>query len=49
MLEQAGLVGDELRQNKNDYKTGGFFYGSLIAPKIKFCLSVDIYGILQKH
>ena len=33
----------------NDYKTGGIFYGLFLAPKIKFCLTIDDYGIIQEH
>ena len=35
VLDKANLVGDELCQGKNDYKTGGIFYGLYLAPKIK--------------
>ena len=33
VLDKAGLVGDILCQGKNDYKSGGIFYGLYIAPK----------------
>ena len=50
VLEKANLVGKGLCQGKNDYKTGGiFFYGLFLAPKIKFCLTIDDYGFIQKH
>ena len=26
-----------------------FFYGLYIAPKIKYCLTIDVYGIIQEH
>ena len=35
VLDKANLVGDRLCQSKNDYKTGGVFYGLFLAPKIK--------------
>ena len=35
VLYKANLVEEELCQGKNDYKTGGIFYGLLSAPKIE--------------
>ena len=32
-LDKAGLVGKKLLQGKNDYKEGGIWYGSILAPK----------------
>ena len=26
-----------------------FFYGLFLAPKIKYCLTIDDYGIIQEH
>ena len=49
MLDKANLVGDGLCQGKNDYKTGGIFYGLFLAPKIKYCLTIDEFGIIQEH
>ena len=49
VLDKANLVGDELCQGKNDYKTGCIFYGLYLAPKIKYCLTIDEYGIIQEH
>ena len=49
LLDKAKLVGEELCQGKNDYKSGGIFYGLFLAPKIKYCLTIDNYGIMQKH
>ena len=34
---------------KNDYETGGIFYGLFLAPKIKYVLTIDVYGIIQQH
>ena len=48
-LDKANLVGEELCLGKNDYKTGGIFYGLFLAPKIKYCLTRDDYGIIQEH
>ena len=49
VLDKANLVGEELSQGKNDYKTGGIFYGLFLASKIKSCLTIDDYGIIQEH
>ena len=49
LLDKANLVGEELCQGKNDYKTGGIFYGLFLASKIKYCLTIDDYGIIQEH
>ena len=49
VLDKANLVGDRLCQGKNDYKTGGIFYGLYLGPKIKYRLTIDDYGILQEH
>ena len=48
-LEKAGLVGKNLLQGKNDYKDGGTFYGLFLAPKIKYCLSINKYGAIDEH
>ena len=48
VLDKANLV-ESLCQGKNDYKTGGIFYGLFLAPKIKYCLTIDDYGIIQEH
>ena len=49
VLDKANLVGEELCQGKNDYKTGGIFYGLFLALKIKYCLTIDDYDIIQEH
>ena len=48
-LDKAGLVGKNLLQRKNDYKDGGIFYGLFLAPKIKYCLTINKYGVIQEH
>ena len=47
-LEKAGLVGKNLLQGKNDYKDGGIFYGLFLAPKIKYCLIINKYGVISE-
>ena len=49
VLDKANLVGENLCQGKNDYKTGGIFYGLYLASKIKYCLTIDDYGIIKEH
>ena len=48
-LEKAGLVGKNLLQGKNDYKDGGIFDGFFLAPKIKYCLTINKYGVIDEH
>ena len=49
VLDKTNLVAEELRQGKNDYKTSGIFYGLFLAPKIKYCLTLNDCGIVQEH
>ena len=35
VLDKANLVGENLCRGKNDFKSGGVFYGLFLAPKIK--------------
>ena len=48
-INKSGLVGKNLLQGKNDYKDGGIWFGLLLAPKINFCLTINKYGVLDKH
>ena len=48
-LDKAGLVGKGLLQGKNDYGNGGIFYGLFLAPKIKYCLTINKYGVIDEH
>ena len=34
---------------KNDYGTGGVFYGLFLAPKIKYVSTINEFGINQQH
>ena len=49
VLDKAKLIGEGLCQGKNDYKTGGIFYGLFLAAKRKYCLTIDDYGVIQEH
>ena len=48
-LDKAGLFGKGLLQGKNDYKDGGRFYGLFLAPKIKYCLTINKYSVIDEH
>ena len=48
-LDKAGLVGKGLLQGKHYYKDGGNFYGLFLAPKIKYCLTINKYGVIDEH
>ena len=47
-LHEAGLVGKNLLQGKNDYKDGSIFYGLFLAPK-KNCLTINKYGVIDEQ
>ena len=49
MLGKANLVGKMLYQGENDQETGGIFYGSFLAPLIKYCLTNNKFGVIQQH
>ena len=34
---------------KNDFEDGGFFYGLFLASKIKYCLTVNKFGVIDEH
>ena len=36
-------------QGKNYYKAGGFFNGLFLAPKIKYALTINKYGVIDEH
>ena len=47
MLYKANLVGKTLCQGKNDYETGGIFYNLILAPRTKYCLTINEFGVIQ--
>ena len=49
VLDKTILVRKHLCQGKNDYKTDGTFYGLFLAPKTKYCLTIDEDGHIQQH
>ena len=48
-IGKAGLVGKNRLKGKNDYKEGGFWYGLFLAPKIKYCLTINKFGVLDEQ
>ena len=48
-LDKFGLVGNDLCQDKNDYGDGGIFYSLFLAPKIKYSLTINEYGLVEEH
>ena len=48
-LDTAGLVGENKLQGENDYKNGGIWYGLLLAPKTKDCLTLNNFGIIDER
>jgi hypothetical protein len=48
-LSEAKVVGSSLGQGKNDYETGGIFYGLFLGSKIKYCLTIDDKGVIKEH
>ena len=48
-FDKVGLVGKILLLGKNDYEDGGIFYGLFLAPKIKYCLTIKKYGVIDEH
>ena len=39
----------KILQSKNDFKDGRIFYGFFLAPKIKYCLIINKYGVIDEH
>ena len=46
-LVDNGFVGKSLGLGKNDYGNSGIFYAWFLAPKIKYCLVIDDFGIIS--
>ena len=41
-----GLIGEDMLQGKNAYKTSGIWDALFLAAKINYCLSIVDYGII---
>ena len=48
-MDKAGLVDESLLQGENYYKDGRIFYGLFLATKIKYCLTVNKYRVIDEH
>ena len=46
-LDKKSYVGKKLGRGKNDYGDSGIFYVWFLAPKIKYCLVIDAFGIIS--
>ena len=42
-------MGKNRLQGKNDYKDGGIWYALFLAPKIKYCLTINKFGVIHEH
>ena len=42
-------MGKNLQQGKNDCTDGGLFYGLFLAPKIKYCLTINEYDVIDEQ
>ena len=48
-LNDLCLVAKTQLKGKDDYKDGGIWCGLFLAPKIKFCLTINQFGIIDEH
>ena len=46
-LNSVGYVGSNLLQAKNDYDDGDIFFGLFLAPKTKYCLTINEFGVMR--
>ena len=44
-LVDNGFVDESLGLGKNEYRSWGIFYAWFLAPKIKYCLVIDDFGV----
>ena len=43
------MVGKAPLQGMNDYKDDGIWFGLILAPKIKYCLTINKNGVIDEH
>ena len=48
-LHEAGLVGKQLFQGEDEFKEEGHLVWSFLARKIKYCLTIKKYGVIDEH
>ena len=48
VLDNAKSVGKNLCQGENEYISGGICFGLFLAPKRKYVLTIDVFGIIQQ-
>ena len=49
VLDKTNLVGERLCQGKYNLQSGSIFYGLYLAPKIKYVLTINEYGLIQEN
>ena len=47
VLVDKGFVGKHLGLSKKDYRNWRIIYALFLAPKIKYCLVIDDYGVIS--
>ena len=48
-LDKTRLVVKSRLQGRNVYKEGVTWYDLILAPKIKYCLTINKFGIIDEH
>ena len=48
-LDKVSFVGENRLQGKNVYGDTGIFYGLFLAPKIKYCWTINKFGVVDEH
>ena len=46
-MVDTGFIGKSLGLGKNDYRNSGVFHAWFLAPKIKYCLVIDDFGVIS--
>ena len=49
VLDKANLVGENFCQGKNEYESGGIFHRLFPAHKVKYCLTINEFGVIQQR
>ena len=49
VLDKTSLVGSNLCESKNDYKSGGNFYCPFLAAIVEHCLTIDKFDIIEEQ
>ena len=49
VLDKSGLVGSNLCRGENHYKSGDIYFGLCKDPKIKYCSTINEFGVIEEH